>query len=834
MSESVLFHIKNLKCAYNDQKKVVLNIKELIIPRGQIVFILGSSGSGKSTLLETLGLMNNTFQSGDIRFFSNPESNSDFVDFSKIWSEGNERLNQIRKANFSFIFQQTNLMENFTAYENVCMSEMIKEGNRLDETLSQAKNLMNRVGLTENEVKIDKMSMFLSGGQRQRLSFVRALSNKANVLFCDEPTGNLDETNANELFQVIREEANKGRSAIIVSHDINLALKHADQIIVLTKNDEKGYGELLLNNIFERKSWESKSEIELLQFKNTIKNLFSSKEQTIKSDSTEVAYNYYQFDFFKLFKKRETFSLRGKSARNFSIVSVILVFTFLAIGFANGSLKYMDKTMNSSFVNYISFPVPTNLAGKGPTEDLVKKLSISEYKNLYKYKTVSPIVLTGFDCFAFKQNNYKQKLDTITSKSASSRSVDIISDQSFLVEEVLSKKNIVRGVPNKLCFKSNNDLSVIVTSSFLKDFGYPENTSFIDYSYFTSDTTGGQKVEQVQPLPIAIAAVVKELPGKRQIIFPIGLHAVLDNDATHKCFSYFKDLRLIKFFVHSEDKNDFSQIQNTLNSQFKKDIENHSVTIRYKADTLGMANGAMFEFELFDEVSNYRIMDAYWNRISIVLNAFVKQGKLLRYPVLFEPDFEYKDTYQSVSIFFKELDKIDEFSKFLKDQNESDSEDLDKFQLDMTKVKEKKNYLFLSNVSIITSIFLVFFSTAAISLFIYFLLSAHLNKVKMNIGTFLAIGLSTNQSRKIYFSIILQFMLSALILSACIALSLGELINYMIKMNVKSDDDMKYFEFFDWITLLTFFIVLLTSLFVSRFTIRKILFKSPGDLVYNR
>jgi ABC-type antimicrobial peptide transport system permease subunit len=227
-------------------------------------------------------------------------------------------------------------------------------------------------------------------------------------------------------------------------------------------------------------------------------------------------------------------------------------------------------------------------------------------------------------------------------------------------------------------------------------------------------------------------------------------------------------------------------------------------------------------------------MDAYWNRISMVLNAFVKQGKLIRYPVLFEPDFEYKDTYQSVSIFFKELDKIDEFSKFLKDQNESDSEDLDKFQLDMTKVKEKKNYLFLSNVSIITSIFLVFFSTAAISLFIYFLLSAHLNKVKMNIGTFLAIGLSTNQSRKIYFSIILQFMISALILSACIALSLGELINYIIKLNVKSDDDMKYFEFFDWITLLTFFIVLLTSLFVSRFTIRKILFKSPGDLVYNR
>jgi leucyl-tRNA synthetase len=84
------------------------------------------------------------------------------------------------------------------------------------------------------------------------------------VVFCDEPTGNLDETNANELFEVIREETIKGRSAVIVSHDINLALKHADLIVVLTKNNEKKYGELLIDNIFERETWEKKNEIETL------------------------------------------------------------------------------------------------------------------------------------------------------------------------------------------------------------------------------------------------------------------------------------------------------------------------------------------------------------------------------------------------------------------------------------------------------------------------------------------------------------------------------------------------------------------------------------------
>jgi hypothetical protein len=80
----------------------------------------------------------------------------------------------------------------------------------------------------------------------------------------------------------------------------------------------------------------------------------------------------------------------------------------------------------------------------------------------------------------------------------------------------------------------------------------------------------------------------------------------------------------------------------------------------------------------------------------------------------------------------------------------------------------------------------------------------------------------------------LKFILSALIISAALSFVLGELINFIIKTNVKTDDGMKYFVFFDWITAATFFIVLIISLIVSRFTIRNILFKSPGDLVYNR
>jgi lipoprotein-releasing system ATP-binding protein len=832
MTESVLFHIKNLKCAYGDKSKVVLNIKELIIPRGKIVFILGSSGSGKSTLLETLGLMNNTSKSGEILFNSIDKGNSNLINLGKIWNTGDEQLNSIRKDNFSFIFQQTNLMENFTAYENISLSEMIKDDVKLEETISKAKVLMNRVGLNENEVDINKMPTFLSGGQRQRLSFVRALCNKSNVVFCDEPTGNLDETNANELFEVIREETIKGRSAVIVSHDINLALKHADLIIVLTKNIEKKYGELLLDNIFERETWEKKNEIETLQFKNKIKELFSTTESSSKNPDKENAKTLLNFNFAHLFRKRESSSLNGKTARNFFIITSILVFTFIAIGFANGSLNYMAEKMNSAFVNLVTFPVPADKVGT-KTDELIDKLDNITRKKQYAYTSVSPFVSTGESTFSFKLNSFTKKIDTNFTKSAKIRTIDLATDSNFIKEEILSDKNFLRG--SRKGFKSNNEFSVIVSKKFLDDFGYPSDCDFIYFSYVTTDTSLNQNKTIYQQFPMAISAVVNELPGKYYMLYPIGTWAALDNDKEKKQFSYFSEFRKVRFFYKSNKQEDILSFQKELSILLKSELGSKLYSLNFKNDTLGYSNGAMFDIVRSEEALKYTSLDSLWKKISNS-SLFNKNKKLITHiPVYQFPDYEFNSTYQQIAIYFEKLDLIEDFdNEFLRKENEKGEEQTDNFQIDMSKVKEKKNYLFLSKVAIITSFFLVFFSTSAISLFVYFLLSAHLNKVKMNIGTFLAIGLSAKKVRRIYFSIILKFILSALIISAALSFVLGELINFIIKTNVKTDDGMKYFVFFDWITAATFFIVLIISLIVSRFTIRNILFKSPGDLVYNR
>jgi ABC-type lipoprotein export system ATPase subunit len=231
-----LFEIKKLACAYHVDDKPVLKIEDLTIPKGKITVILGKSGSGKSTLVETLGLMNNTIQAGEINFYNHPEKiliNKDIWRFPK-------KLSEIRKKHYSFIFQEDYLIPYYTSFENVMIGPLIQESRVGIPTLRSIISRMNAVKLPSRTLH-KRMPNEMAGGQKQRLSFVRAMMKDFTVLFGDEPTGNLDVANSEALMDVVRNalsdrvsETDELRSAIIVSHNIELSVKKADMIIVLS------------------------------------------------------------------------------------------------------------------------------------------------------------------------------------------------------------------------------------------------------------------------------------------------------------------------------------------------------------------------------------------------------------------------------------------------------------------------------------------------------------------------------------------------------------------------------------------------------------------------
>lgn len=238
-----VFDISNIRCSYDKnyregESKVVLEIDRLQIPRGKKVFIVGESGIGKSTILETLGMMNNTIVKGpDSRFIfmDYSDGKKSEIDLPSLWhGKSEKKLSDFRLKNFSFIFQSTNLMRNFTAYENIAFTRMLQGFSKF-QSYQRSKKVLADLGL--EHIDESRMAIELSGGQQQRLAFARAILPDFTVLFGDEPTGNLDGENAVRVMKILSDKLDElpGSSAIIVSHDMHLAVTFADLIIKIKK-----------------------------------------------------------------------------------------------------------------------------------------------------------------------------------------------------------------------------------------------------------------------------------------------------------------------------------------------------------------------------------------------------------------------------------------------------------------------------------------------------------------------------------------------------------------------------------------------------------------------
>lgn len=193
----------------------VLKGVSLSINKGEIVSIIGASGAGKSTLLQILGALTKS-DKGSV------EINNQNIQHFK-----SKDLSKFRNQEIGFIFQEHQLLPEFSALENVCLPYWIKIGSKKDAEI-RAKDILNELGLAN---RLYHKPSDLSGGEQQRVAVARALINKPSVIFADEPSGNLDSTNAkklHELFFELRDRHNQ--TFVIVTHNIELA-KMSDRML---------------------------------------------------------------------------------------------------------------------------------------------------------------------------------------------------------------------------------------------------------------------------------------------------------------------------------------------------------------------------------------------------------------------------------------------------------------------------------------------------------------------------------------------------------------------------------------------------------------------------
>ena len=213
----ILLKAEHLSKSYKPNKNVELKVLkdvDMEIIENNISVIVGASGAGKSTLLHLLGTLDR------------PDSGKVFYKDKNVFELSNDWLANFRNKNIGFIFQFHHLLPEFTALENVAIPQMIS-GISLSKASNKSKELLSAVGLSD---RVDHKPAELSGGEQQRVAVARAFANDPQIIFGDEPTGNLDSKNSESIHQLILELREKfNMTFVIVTHNSNL-VKMADSV----------------------------------------------------------------------------------------------------------------------------------------------------------------------------------------------------------------------------------------------------------------------------------------------------------------------------------------------------------------------------------------------------------------------------------------------------------------------------------------------------------------------------------------------------------------------------------------------------------------------------
>ncbi len=216
-----MIKISKLNKSFDGIKKInVLNNVTFNFRKGKIYSLMGPSGSGKSTLLNLLSLIDRP-NSGTILF------ENKFIDFKE------KNKNDILRANkIGIIYQQDNLLPDFTALENIYLASLAA-GNSKQISISKAKNLLKKIGLSNRS---DHYPSQLSGGEKQRISIVRAVVNDPEIILADEPTGSLDLKTAKGIFKLLENQINQNRLIIFATHNRFFANKADCKLEIVNGN----------------------------------------------------------------------------------------------------------------------------------------------------------------------------------------------------------------------------------------------------------------------------------------------------------------------------------------------------------------------------------------------------------------------------------------------------------------------------------------------------------------------------------------------------------------------------------------------------------------------
>lgn len=512
-------------------------------------------------------------------------------------------------------------------------------------------------------------------------------------------------------------------------------------------------------------------------------------------------------DFYWIFRKNEFKALKGKNNHNFIVLISVLFGTFLAVGFSNGSLKYLKNKMSSPFVNWVDISVPYEIQDN--IHSFMEILNDEEITMEFDIDCI-----TGYHRFAM---NFWDPLKN-GSVHKIGRSIEITDK---LIPEIFNPDNLISGRP----FNHQRDFGLVVTTTMLNELNYDLNSLYI-YSRWRIDEDNNYI-----NTPMPIIAIVKDLPGMHRFaVTPNTYSIIAGGDRRGNIFTriHIEERQLI-YFVPGEDDLAFQLKEMIEKKQTPQRII--SVRIEENEDTYQKGNLVVTSFR--PRPSDYKDVNLLFEEFesSGVFNEF--KHKYYRYHNYHTRLYEVTEhvNYDNISVNFNSLGNIRNFSNFLISLGYKGIE------MDIAQVEAKENYDFISKLTIIISFVLIIFSIYAVSAFLKSVLSMHLEKIKMNLGTFLAFGIEPKVLKNIYLFLMLRFIVISLTISLALAWITGliggmRLIFIILRLSVEAGEN--YFRLWSLLTLISITLIASVSFYSLNVLLNKLLSKTPGSLIYNR
>lgn len=522
-------------------------------------------------------------------------------------------------------------------------------------------------------------------------------------------------------------------------------------------------------------------------------------------------------DYFRLFVKREGKVVLGKNYSNFWILTLVLVATFLAIAFSNGSMKYLQFKMDDPFINWVDIQ---NEYNDGDFDGLSYALSDEAAAEEYHYRDFQSDYQFSYFFFG-KEDQMNQYLKCRFFGRLNSE----------LVQAILSEDNVVGGVAiEDLSILSENSIGVIITADVLEKLGYSKAPSYIDlYSYSPgADSLGFTLDNNRARAPLPVLGVVKKLPGNVDLIGSRYFYEQATNDITHP-FNLGKEEYARSLYYSVPAEVDLEEFKNAVLSAIEplKDtlefvVDEYSFYPEEQLSYIYSRNGGQ-------TLSSFVSINAANGEAPYSLISKVNELVMARYAdqdVHRLYNYEFRDqtltTQAYISVHFDDLGKIADFEEFVNQY---------RVKIEMSQINAKENFNAVSIMANILSWAMIAFAIVCIILFIVNLLKSYFQKVKRNLGTFKAFGISNKELISIY----LFIMLALVVLSVLASLVAVYLVQILLPiLGIMKDGDFNYLSLWNTKTLLSAIIIVAASIFTVWKVMNNMLKLTPGDLIYDR